>query len=378
MKRYRLFKLYLILMALIFCHCIQAQETKLSKSINKTFDVSGKLNLEITNKYGNVIVDTWSKDEVELKIEILAFGKDESAADKLMERVEFDFKHSEDFLEIESVFDRKKSFFRDLVNAVGDYSSSILSKQRLQVNYELNVPETITSISVDNRFGDVHIADIDGRINIKLSHGNLRVNNLNDYAKISVNYGTAKIKSLMEGNINLKGTELELEYATKLRLTSSSSTIALERVLDFDVESTNDKIEIDQVEDISGGLNFTELTISMLTERCRLDQSYGSMKIRQVYEGFTLIRVNGKSTDYNLTFVDACSFTARIYARADKLSIADFPGQREKRYMDDKSKFVQVSGEFGNQPEEKKINIDAQNGEVSIDFTDVLSENYNK
>jgi len=212
-------------MALIFCHCIQAQETKLSKSINKTFDVSGKLNLEITNKYGNVIVDTWSKDDVELKIEILAFGRDESAAEKLMERVEFDFKHSEDFLEIESVFDRKKSFFRDLVNAVGDYSSSILSKQRLQVNYELNVPETTTSISVDNRFGDVHIADIDGRINIKLSHGNLRVNNLNDYAKISVNYGSAKIKSLIEGNINLKGAELEMEYASKLRLTSSSQRL---------------------------------------------------------------------------------------------------------------------------------------------------------
>ena len=106
--------------------------------------------------------------------------------------------------------------------------------------------------------------------------------------------------------------------------------------------------------------------------------TYGSMKIRQVYQGFSTLRVNGKSTDYNLTFADATSFHARIYARADKLSIADFSGQREKRYMDEKSKFVQVTGSFGMQPGEKKININAQNGEVSIDFTDVLSENYNK
>ena len=134
MKRFRLFKIYLVLMALLICHNISAQETKLSKSIDKTFEVSDKLNLEITNKYGNVIIETWSKNEVELKIVILAFGKDESAADKLMDRVEFDFKHSNDYLEIQSVFDRKKSFFKDLVNAVGDYSASLLSKHKLQVN----------------------------------------------------------------------------------------------------------------------------------------------------------------------------------------------------------------------------------------------------
>ncbi|MCK5278772.1 MAG: hypothetical protein KAK04_09540, partial [Cyclobacteriaceae bacterium] len=144
-------------MAVLFCHDIRAQETKLSKSIDKTFEVSGRLSLEITNKYGNVIIETWPRNEVSLKIEIIAYGKDGSAAEKLMDRVEFDFKHSSDFLEVESVFDRKKSFFKDLLNAVGDYSASLLSKHKLQVNYELNIPETTASITIDNRFGDIHL-----------------------------------------------------------------------------------------------------------------------------------------------------------------------------------------------------------------------------
>ena len=100
MKRNLQFKIYLVLMALLICHDTRAQETKLSKSIDKTFEVSDRLDLEITNKYGNVIIDTSPRNEVSLKIEILAFGKDENAAEKLMDRVEFDFKQSSDSLEV--------------------------------------------------------------------------------------------------------------------------------------------------------------------------------------------------------------------------------------------------------------------------------------
>ena len=378
MKRHLQFKIYLVLMALLFCHSSWAQETKLSKSIDKTFEVSDRLNLEITNKYGNVIIDTWGKNEVSLKIEILAYGKDENAAEKLMDRVEFDFKQSSDFLEVESVFDRKKSFFKDMINSVTDYSASLLSKHKLQVNYELNIPETTSSVNIENRFGDVHLGDVKGRMNITLAHGNFRANKIEDYSRLSVNYGKAKIKEINEGNLSLKGAELELESAGKLKIQSSSSTIFIEKVIDLDMESTNDKIEINYVEDISGSANFTDLSIRHLGESCRLNQSYGGLTIRNIHDSFRSIRVNGKSTDYILNFSKNISFDTRINARDDKLKIAEFPGQRKKRYMDDKSKFVQVTGFFGSDVDDRNLNIDAQNGEVAIDFIDVLPETYNK
>lgn len=365
-------------MALLICHDTWAQETKLSKSIDKTFKVSDRLNIEITNKYGNVIIDTWTRNEVSLKIEILAFGKDENAADKLMDRVEFDFKHSDDFLEVESVFDRKKSFFKDLVNAVGDYSASLLSKHKLQVNYELTIPESSASITIDNRFGDVHLGELDGRVNLTIAHGNLRVNKLSDYSRLNLNYGKAKIKEIDEANITLKGAELDVEFVGKMDLNSNSSTIVMGKVLVLDLESTNDKIEISEVRDISGEASFTEMSIDHLTEICRLNQSYGGMTIKHIPLEFKSIRLNGKSTDYNLKFSDQSNFETKIYARDDKLIIGEFPGKREKRYMDEKSKFVQVTGDFGSASNESKLNIDAQNGEVSIDFIKILPETYNK
>ena len=82
MKRYRQYKLYLLLLTLLISHGIKAQETKLAKSIDKEFKVAPNASLEITNKYGNVIIETWQENKISLKIEILAYGKDDNAAEK--------------------------------------------------------------------------------------------------------------------------------------------------------------------------------------------------------------------------------------------------------------------------------------------------------
>ncbi len=374
MKRHKQYKIYLVFMALIFCHVGWSQEIKITKSIDKSFVVADRLNLEITNKYGNVIIDTWSKNEVSLKIEILAYGKDRDAAEKLMDRVEFDFKQASDFLQVESVFDRKKSFFKDLINTVGDYSASLLSNHKLQVNYELSIPESAASVSVDNRFGDVHLGDIEGRITVTLAHGNLRANKMVDYSRLNINYGNAKIQEVNEGRISLKGADLELDYGQKIDLESSSSTIVIGKVSIFDIQSTNDKVSVNEVRDISGSANFTELSIGTMQESCRLSQSYGSMIIKYIPSSFTSIRLDGKSTDYELMFSDKSNFETKIYVRDDKIDLTNYPGQREKRYVDEKSKFVQITGFFGSKNADRNVNIDAQNGEVKIDFIEAISK----
>ena len=378
MKRYWQYKLYLVFLALMYSQSIQAQETKLSKSIDRNFDVTERMNLEISNKYGNVIIETWPKNEVSVKIEILAYGKDDNAAERLMDRVEFDFKHSDDFLEIESVFDRKKSFFKDLINSIGDYSASLMSKHKLQVNYELQIPENAASITITNRFGDVHLSSLDARLNLTIAHGDVKLNNMQDYSRLNLNYGKARIKDAGELNIALKGAELELDNIYKLDLKSSSSKVKIGAVTHADLESTNDEIEITEVRDITGEVNFSNVKIQYLVESCRLPQNYGELEIENIDPNFKSIRLNGKSTDYKLDFMKNSSFQVSIYARDDKLMFEDAPGKLEKRYMDEKTKFVQLNGYVNSESTEQKLNINAQNGEVNIGFTEVLPETYNK
>jgi len=365
-------------LVLLCTQVVIAQETKLSKSINRSFAISGRLNLEVSNKYGNVIVETSNKNEVSLRIEIIAFGKDESSAEKLMERVEFDFKNTADYLQVESVFDRKQSFFKEMLNSVNDYSASLLSKLKLQVNYEITVPENTASISVINRFGDVHIADLNARLDLTVSHGNLRLNDVGQFSRIDLSYGKARIHSINDASINLKGAELDLDNAEKLTLTSSTSTAQI-RAIDYaDLNSTNDKITIESVREISGTVNFTSLQIYFLEETCRLNQSYGDVTIKNIQPTFRDIRLNGKSTDYLITFQKHTDFDVRINTRDDKLQLPDFPGKVQKRYLDEKSKFIEVSGYVGSANSGRNVSIDAQSGMVKLVFIDPTKESYNK
>ena len=265
-----------------------------------------------------------------------------------------------------------------MINTVGDYSASILSKHKLQINYELTIPKSSSSVSIENRFGDVHLGDIDGRVNLTIAHGDFRVNHLVDYSKINLNYGKVKIKEAEDANVSLKGAELEIEYANKLNLSSSSSDISIGDALILDLESTNDKIKIDHVRDISGSANFTEISIYYLGEFCRLNQSYGNTTIEHIPASFKTVKLTGKSTDFKLYFSYAANFNSRIFAREDKLIIKDFAGKRESRFVDDKSKFVKITGDFGSKESESKLNIDAQNGEVFIDFDETSEATYNK
>ncbi|MDZ7607260.1 MAG: hypothetical protein U5K79_17135 [Cyclobacteriaceae bacterium] len=365
-------------LVLLCTQVVVAQETKLSKSINRSFDISGRLNLEVSNKYGNVIVETHNKNEVALRIELIAFGKDESSAEKLMERVEFDFKNTTDYLQVESVFDRKQSFFKEMLNSVNDYSASLLSKHKLQVNYEITVPENTASISIVNRFGDVHIADMNARLDLTVSHGNLRLNDVGQFSRINVSYGKARIHSIDEASVDLKGAELDLDKAGKLTLTSSTSTALIGSVDFAELTSTNDKITIESVREISGTVNFTSMQIYFLEEAIRLNQSYGDVTIKNIQPTFRDIRLNGKSTDYQINFQKSTAFDLRINTRDDKLQLPDFPGKVQKRYLDEKSKFIEVSGYVGAANSGRNVSIDAQSGLVKLVFIDPTKESYNK
>ena len=378
MMRQGPFSSIVIAVLLLFTQVVTAQETKLSKSINRSFSITGRLNLEVSNKYGNVIIETHDKNEVALKIEILAFGKDESSAEKLMDRVEFDFKNTTDFLQVESVFDRKQSFFKEMLNSVNDYSASLLSKHKLQVNYEITIPQTTASVSIINRFGDVHIADINARLDLTVAHGNLRLNDVKQFSRINMNYGNARINRINEASLDLKGAELDLGAAEKLTLTSSTSTAQIGTIDIADFTSTNDKITIESVREISGTVNFTSLQIFYLGEACRLNQSYGDVTIKNIQSTFNDIRLNGKSTDYYLNFQKSTAFDLRINTRDDKLQLPDFPGKIQKRYLDEKSKFIEVTGYVGKENASRKVNIDAQSGTVKLAFTDPAKESYNK
>jgi len=361
-------KLFLTLLWMTVSHVLYPQTTSLVKTLEQSFDVKPDANLELTNKYGDIIVNGWEKNEISVHIRITAFGKDDDDAKKMMDRVEFDFNVSKEYVIIETIMDRDKGVLSEFFSAIGDYSKSLLNKNEMDIDFEVNVPYN-SSLDIENKFGDVVINDVKGKITVDQSHGNFKSGNLIGFSRITVNYGNIDINSVALGNISIRGGDLELRKGEKIDVSSNSSRLFLKQIDHIKLNSSSDKIRITDVKSIIGNSSFSNVDIYHLTDMCNLIQSYGELIIHAIEPGFSVIKLNGKSTDYNLSFRKGSSFSANIKAREDKLTMIDYPKNVQKGYVDDKQKIVHLQGYYGSHEDPQSIfELDTSNGEVIIDF----------
>lgn len=76
---------------------LSAQFTE-TKQINKRFKLTKETQVEITNKYGKIKINTWEKDSIIFDIKIRVEDKKLSRLEKLVSEVDFDFVNSEHYV----------------------------------------------------------------------------------------------------------------------------------------------------------------------------------------------------------------------------------------------------------------------------------------
>ena len=303
-----------------------------------------------------------------VKIEVIAYGKDRSTANKIISRVDFDFEQTKEYLTLETVLDRKSGFFKEMWNNIGDYSKTLLSKNKLEINYEVYVPKTI-SISIINKFGDIFISERDKKVDIEMSHGNLRADNFNANSNISVNYGQAHIKQLKDGDLNFKASEVAIRSVGSANIQSSSSEITITKGEEIQLNSRSDKmVEINEVSRLKGEMIFSKLKVDNLTKNLDIELSYSDIQVDQIPFNFSLIRIIGKSSDIDLEFEANAYMDVNIKAYEYKLQLP--MTTLNKEYIDKKRGLVLYTGIIGKENNYKgSLNIDSQRGAINIGLT---------
>ncbi len=340
----------------------------ISKIIRKGYKVSQGVNLEISNKYGEVICNTWDKDSVKIIIRVMAHGKNKEVAEKLMKRADFEFSQVDGNIIVHTVFDKSKGFFKDLWNDISDYSKNILNKDQLNIDYEVYLP-SYTNLNLTNKFGDVFLDDMQGKIKMDVSNGNLKTGHLlaaNTNLKLS--FGAADIKSVKNATIILKSIDLTLGDAQHLVLQSHSSDIAIDNVKKITLASRTDKIKVNSLNTLEGRGSFSKIIISALQKTIKLETNYGFLKIYELKTTAAKVNLVGKSTDIHLSFTNNMYLKTNVIAKEGRF---DFPKgySLKQTYTDRREKFVRTSGFIGKAKYyPSSINIEAQGGDVILRF----------
>lgn len=168
----------------------QKYEFEKTRSISQTYPANGNDKLSISNQFGQVVIKTWSHNEVKVDIKITVSSTVKEEADDLYERIDVEHEKSGNNISFKTTMGKNKEKQKD--KNYGNHSNSI------NIDYEVSMPASI-ALNLKNKFGKSVLPDLQGTVNIEQQFGDLETGKLSNPNEVTVKFGSADLGSVDGG-----------------------------------------------------------------------------------------------------------------------------------------------------------------------------------
>ena len=357
-------KYFNILTILCLLGSVSAQ-VRQERDFNRSFSIPNDAKVEIVSKYGEIIVRTWEHDSVRFEVVVRAEGKNSSVVSKSMARVDVRFRKVGSVISAVTEISKGSGFFGNVLSEV----EGVMGNNKLKVDYQVWLPQDVL-LSVENKYGDLYIADMDGRVDLDISHGDIKANDFSQSLNLKHSFGKSSFGKIEDGIFKLRGIEIRVDEISNLNVESGSSEIRVDKTGRAQFNSRNDKIHLLDVGEVICEGSFTNLTTDLLRESARLDFSYGDIFLGKIIKDFNSIDITGKSTDINLILNQASYIKTYIKGPENRMILPNSMLTMQKEQFSDEGK-ISLSGFVGNtNTKHGQLNLEADGGELIVAIKD--------
>jgi hypothetical protein len=186
-----------------------------AKSFSKAFGVDKNDKINLNNQYGSITIKTWDKNEIKVDVDMKAYAKTESEAQKLLDDVSIIATKTGDLV----------SYKTEMGNRNGNWGSSVKNgktiwRREVKVHYTVYMPN-VNALTASQQYGNINMGDFSGPTSIKVQYGNFIAGNLanaNNY--LSIQYGKGDIK-------DMGGADIKHQYGGGLIIGTISNNLNL-------------------------------------------------------------------------------------------------------------------------------------------------------
>ena len=259
-----------------------------NKIIKKEYTVSSNANLNIANKYGNIEINTWDQDKVEIVVSITTNGNDEEKVQKRLDQIKIEFDATTSVVSAKTIIGKSSSNWSFWKNS---------NNVNMEINYFIKAPKT-NNINLSNDYGDIIIDKLEGSATINCDYGKLIIGELmNTENHINIDYApNSTIEYVNEAKINADYSKLTIEKANAIDLNSDYSTNTYEDVKHLDFNCDYGSVEVENAGTIVGNSDYLTIKIGSLHKSFVLKAGYGAVKIENLKNGFETIDINADYT----------------------------------------------------------------------------------
>lgn len=289
-------KLILFVLVTGMMQTLSAQE-KVSKQIECAFEMTDAGKVQLENRYGNINVYGWDRNEVSIEISITVTHRKKENARDLLKRIDPELRNSSGYVSVAyRMGERKKGFFANLFESVNPFD---FDRSNVQIDYTIRMPRK-TSLDLTNTFGNVVVENWKGFLKAKVGHGDLWLNEPLERADITLEYGRLKARFIEGARFDIRNSELDLDGAGTIRLEGHGNELRVGEVSSLEIYSNRDKVFLKEVKKVYGNLKFATMEIDTLRNSVDLNMKVSELSIGKIGNAEAQISITQESSEINL------------------------------------------------------------------------------
>jgi uncharacterized lipoprotein YehR (DUF1307 family) len=347
----------LFLSIVIVSYTLSAQEV--TKEFHKEFAAGANTTLEISNKYGDIVVQSWDKDQIVIDVKVTVELPNKEKAEKLLGYIDVQFSEIENTVSAKTVID-------DNFN----YTGWGVDTKKFSIDYNIKMPAR-TALTLSNKYGNTDIDELHGLVNLDIKYGDITAGKLTrgnekplNRIKLAYGKGTIDDAGWLDLSARYVGN-IEITKSQALLLDSKYSKLHLRETSSVVGDSKYDNIKIDNIKNLVLDNGYSEVNILSLTKKLNYNGSYGSFSVDMIPAGFESIDIETHFMGVKLGIDESANYKldAKVSYGGLKYNEDNFKSQRVN--VDNNSK--EISGTVGKEDNPAAhVNVVSSYGSVKL------------
>jgi hypothetical protein len=336
---------------------LSAAGEEVSKDYHKEFTPGPNSTLSITNKFGDVVTETWAENKIVIDVKVTVEQSSAEKAQKLLQMITINFAETGNDFSAETVFNE-------------DFSSFKGGSNHFSIDYNIKMPANV-DLNITNKYGNADIDDMTSRLAIDVKYGNLYADQLTrgnekPLSEFSVAYGKAEIKELSWGKIEARYCgQFSIEKATALAIDSKYSKMNIDEVSSVVCESKYDNYNLGNVGNFVAVGGYTNFNINSVAKKVDVQTKYGNLIVDRIPANFKSVDVTAGYCTVKLGIDQAACYNLKAESKYGGIKLDDSNFDAQTRIIGNTSS--EVSGVVGKcKDPQATVNVTTSYGSVTL------------
>ena len=346
----------LLLTAIFLSLTLTAQEVK--KEYHKEFRADKTTTLDLTNRYGDVVIQSWDKNQVVIDVKVTVDVPGKDRAEKLLSYIDVQFEEGTDLISAKTVINDNFNF------------SGWGSTKKFSIDYTIKMP-AVTNLTLSNRYGNTDIDELDGLVNLDIRYGNITAAKFKRGDEKPLNtltlaYGKGAIDEAGWLNINVRYSgSLEITKSQALLLDSRYSKLKIGQTSSLVGDSRYDNVGIEKINNMVFTVGYTTVNIGALAKKLSFQGSYGSLSVEEIPAGFESLEVGVRYMGVRLGIAESASYRIEGKSSYGGIKFNEEKFKYQKQIVQNNS--TEISGVIGNEASPvSTVKVSASYGTIKL------------